>query len=224
MALTTERCPVPDVQADTSVVSVVGSTATTTSPSPRPLVPTAGIAVGGIDPCLLVTEPEAAAALRSDPGPARRPDSRTCVYGLGVPDPVTPSLVVSYVRPGGKAAFEFYRSGPRQPANLESIGGIGDTALEVWDGTDSKGGAKLIFLTGDTMASMVIWVTGGTARSRRSRPPRRRCRKSELFPPRGGARGRTPLLRALFAQEKHAVRGRNFDDPGVADHRRKMLS
>lgn len=107
-----ERCNAPD-PPDSGVPDTKATKPTT--PPTRPLnparattAPKVPVAPGGakpaLDPCSLVTEAEATAALGADPGLARRPDASQCVYGPGFADTSSATLTVA-VAPYGKDAF-----------------------------------------------------------------------------------------------------------------------
>jgi uncharacterized protein DUF3558 len=136
-------------QAPSSTAHPATGAATTIGTAP----PTAH--AGAVDPCSLVTEDEAGAALGADPGPGEMSTAHgasSCIYGE------SPTLVsVSLVPNGGKAAYLQARS--QAPAGqLNDVAALGDGAFGVFTGS----AAEIWFYQGDSMVAVGL-IVGGSA-------------------------------------------------------------
>ncbi len=171
------QCNLPDAVDDTTPPKP-------TTPTTRPLNPARGTPTpirpapsGALDPCSLVTEKEATAALGSDPGPARRPDSLQCVYGPGFADTTVPTLTVAAFPRGnaGKSAFDGGLGGAShihpeigefwQAVSVADFAYMFGKAALSDDATYPGDSATVNFLKGDQFVAVNILNPSGGARS-----------------------------------------------------------
>ena len=155
------------------VVDFHTPTSTTTSQAPVTTAPsTTAPAAIAPDPCSLVTEQEAAAALGFDPGPGRENpfgDPADCGFALSRNSPGIALVDVRTGPPlGGQAGFERLRAQVAAKGDpVQTVSGIGDGAFarQSTTGGPSNGPiATFVFYKGATTVTLSVALDGaGTA-------------------------------------------------------------
>ena len=166
-----KQCPTLR-DADETPPSIPQSGAATSPPSPAKVPSGLGTSNRPVDPCLLVTRQEAAAALGSDPGPATRPDIMTCEYGPPWPSLAPVARLRVQTPPGGKAAFVSSQTNAADVTDGEfyqTVTGVADSAYEFGaagfpNAEDGGDVAAVGFLKGSTLVLVAIASPNGTAR------------------------------------------------------------